>query len=547
MGEIGVNPRSAVLRKIDRIRAGDAPRVLDLFAGCGGLSLGFQAAGFLIVGAVEIDPIAAATHARNFFRHEPESIFRLHAKPRDITRVPPYQLARELRLGSAEDAVDVIVGGPPCQAYARVGRAKLREIIRHPMAYLKDPRKNLYLHYLEYVRALKPVAVLLENVPDMMNHGRHNIAEEVCGILDDEGYMSRYTLLNASRYGVPQMRERLFLIAYAAELGIEPQFPQPTHRVELPVGYTGVHAVALRTLCCGLSDRESHFTTPPLERSRLPLAVTAREAIEDLRPITAHLTGRICRGARRFIEVVPYRNGRPRSPYASLMRSWPGFEGNGGVTDHVIRYLPRDYRLFRMMRPGDQYPEAHRLAIRLFERTLARLRASGQTVRPGTGRWDRLRKSIVPPYDPAKFPNRWRKMEPDAPARTLMAHIGKDTYTHIHYDGKQARTISIREAARLQSFPDGFVFEGTMNPAFRQIGNAVPPLMAMAIAREMRAALGGATVSGGRSRVGRRRIPDGARRTACAPEGADPVMAGGGAGAVRSGGGRHARPWLRPA
>ena len=89
-----------------------------------------------------------------------------------------------------------------------------------------------------------------------------------------------------------------------------------------------------------------------------------------------------------------------------------------------------------------------------------------------------LRDAIVPPYDASKFPNKWRKMWRDQPARTLMAHLGKDSYSHIHYDSEQARTISVREAARLQSFPDGFVFCGTMNPAFRQIGNAVPPLMA---------------------------------------------------------------------
>src|SRR5207302_10757873 len=75
----------------------------------------------------------------------------------------------------------------------------------------------------------------------------------------------------------------------------------------------------------------------------------------------------------------------------------------------------------------------------------------------------------------------WREQ----PARTLVAHHGKDTYIHIHYDSDHARTISVREAARLQSFPDGFVFGGTMNPAFRQIGNSVPPLMARAIATEM--------------------------------------------------------------
>jgi DNA (cytosine-5)-methyltransferase 1 len=92
----------------------------------------------------------------------------------------------------------------------------------------------------------------------------------------------------------------------------------------------------------------------------------------------------------------------------------------------------------------------------------------------------------------AKFPNRWWKLEPGQPVRTLMAHIGKDTYSHIHWDSDQGRTISVREAARLQGFPDGFVFEGTMNPAFRQIGNAVPPLMAAAIAEVMLASLRGA-------------------------------------------------------
>jgi DNA (cytosine-5)-methyltransferase 1 len=96
-----------------------------------------------------------------------------------------------------------------------------------------------------------------------------------------------------------------------------------------------------------------------------------------------------------------------------------------------------------------------------------------------------LVKETVPPYDVSKFPNKWRKMEPDAPARTLMAHLGKDCYSHIHYDSMQARTISVREAARLQSFPDQFKFSGAMGASFRQIGNAVPPLLAQAIANEL--------------------------------------------------------------
>src|SRR5690606_29305402 len=176
--------------------------------------------------------------------------------------------------------------------------------------------------------------------------------------------------------------------------------------------------------------------------------------------------------------------------YAKLMRSWPGFENDRGVYDHVIRYLPRDYAIFRRMNPGDQYPEAYRHALALFEEKLRRLESEGRRPKPGSPEYERLLAETVPPYDPDKFPNKWRKMEADKPARTLMAHLGKDSYSHIHYDSDQARTISVREAARLQSFPDGFIFCGTMNPAFRQIGNAVPPLLANALAHEILSALG---------------------------------------------------------
>ena len=100
---------------------------------------------------------------------------------------------------------------------------------------------------------------------------------------------------------------------------------------------------------------------------------------------------------------------------------------------------------------------------------------------------------MVPPYDPEKFPNKWWKLHPEKPSRTLTAHMGKDTYSHIHYDGRQRRTVSVREAARLQSFPDGFHFAGAMNAAFRQIGNAIPPLLALAVAGAIKEQLDQAT------------------------------------------------------
>jgi DNA (cytosine-5)-methyltransferase 1 len=479
--------------KLNRLEGGAKPRVLDLFSGCGGISLGFQRAGFEIAGAIEFDPFAAASHALNFHKDVPDSTRQAHSRARDITQTEPQEFVAELGYtGRPENAIDVIVGGPPCQAFARVGRAKLREIAEHPHAFKQDPRGNLYLRYLHYVAALKPLALLMENVPDVLNYGGHNIAEEVCESLEDLGYVCGYSLLNAARYGVPEMRERMFLIAYHRDIEREIRFPTPTHWIDLPKGYGNSRQVALKTLKVGdLFGETSHYFDVPLaELTRCRAVVTAKEALSDLPPITDHLFGKLKRGARNPLEETRYPGRLQPSEYAHLMRTWPGFEVNGSFTGHVIRSLPRDYDIFRRMNPGDQYPEAHKHALALFEEALEKLRAGGRIVGRNSRAYNDLKASIVPPYDASKFPNKWRKMESDAPARTLMAHLGKDSYSHIHYDSNQARTISVREAARLQSFPDGFRFAGSMNPAFRQIGNAVPPLMAYAMAKQLALALG---------------------------------------------------------
>jgi len=470
----------SISKKINRLASGEKPRVLDLFAGCGGISIGFHAAGFENIGAVEIDPAAVKSHALNF---HPKSID-IHAKPRDITTIDPSDLLREFGIsGPIEDQVDVIVGGPPCQAFARVGRAKLREVAEHPEAFLRDPRSNLYLRYLDYVRELQPIALVMENVPDVLNYGGHNIAEEVCEALEDIGYVPKYSILNAVFYGVPEMRERMFLVAYRKELNPSFWHPQPSHWIDLPQGYHGSRQVALQTVKLSLSEEQKYFVTPPEPDPSCCLpAVTAKDALSDLPIIAEDSPQKKMKGPRHFREMIPYRT-IPINAYQHLMREWKGFPSPGGVSDHVIRFLPRDYKIFARMRPGDQYPEAHELAKRMFEERLLEIeKMEGGKPRKGSKRYASEWEQYVPPYDPGKFPNKWRKMESDKPARTLMAHLGKDSYSHIHYDSKQARTISVREAARLQSFPDGFVFQGPMNPAFKQIGNAVPPLMAKAVA-----------------------------------------------------------------
>ncbi|MGH0275909.1 DNA cytosine methyltransferase [Sinorhizobium meliloti] len=472
---------ASVLERVERLRRGGRPRVLDLFSGCGGLSLGFYSEGFTISAAVEFDRDAAASHGANF---HPGDI--RHARPRDITKLTPEGLVEELDLGSVDTAIDVLVGGPPCQAFARVGRPKLREVAEHPQAFRLDARARLYLEYLKFVHAFRPLALVMENVPDVLNHAGQNVAEETREFLESIGYVARYTLLNAAFYGVPQMRERMILIAVRRELGVDVAFPSPTHFMELPTGYAGSRQVALKLLKgSNLSGGAQGYVAAASPHEGLRPAVTAAHALADLPAITEHLQGKLRRGVRRFDRLARYPSS-PATEYARLMREWPSFENPVGVSDHVIRYLPRDWKLFARLRPGDQYPEAHAVAVGMFEEALRMLETeTGVVPRVGSEEWEALRASIVPPYDTGKFPNKWRKMEPNLPARTLMAHLGKDSYSHIHYDSAQARTISVREAARLQSFPDGFVFCGAMNAAFRQVGNAVPPLLARAVAGEI--------------------------------------------------------------
>lgn len=470
--------------KLKRIRNGESIRSLDLFAGCGGLSLGFHLLGFNIAAAIEIDKEAMKTFTNNFFKDSSTQLREVYSKPRDITQTDPDELLQEFGISDRTDmAIDIILGGPPCQAFARVGRAKLREIEDHPEAYLKDPRGNLYLQYLKYVKELSPLAIVIENVPDVLNYGGHNIAEEICEVLETWGYVCKYTLLNSVYYGVPQMRERMFLIAYHQQVTEQVEFPEPTHWLKLPQGYEGSRQVALQTVKMDLFSRNGHYLdTPRVLRDHLTPAISAEDALGDLPPITSHLEGLLKRGTRRFTDLARYRNSHSLNAYQEKMRNWPGFENNEGVYDHVIRYLPRDYQIFSRMNPGDQYPQAYKHAIDLLNENIIELRNTGRNISIDSQEYLKLKSEIVPPYDVGKFPNKWRKMERHLPARTLMAHLGKDSYSHIHYDSDQARTISVREAARLQSFPDGFIFSGAMNSAFRQIGNAVPPLMSAALA-----------------------------------------------------------------
>jgi DNA (cytosine-5)-methyltransferase 1 len=463
--------------KIARLSSGATPRLLEIASGCGGLSLGFKQAGFELTAHVEVDPEAAASYAMNFGPDREAGD--PWATPRDMEQCSAEQLVTDLGFQtSAVESFDVLAAGLPCQAFARIGRSKLRSVSGgvHD-AFQKDPRASLYRRFLQYVTDTQPLIILLENVPDILNFGGHNVPEEICDSLEHAGYNTGYTLLNAAYFGVPQVRERLFLVALATELGESPVFPEPTHYLDLPRGYEGSRRVALKYV-----DRDSgrfHEINSPC--ASLPQAISARDALDDLPKIVEHLTDPKVIRRRKLDEILPYRDLKDaHSEYARQMREWAGFATEYGANGHIVRLTPRDFTIFAKMKHGADYPQALQLAEKLLEQEL---KISGITdCSQNSGKYQTLRGKMVPPYDPNKFPNKWWKLVPTKPSRTLTAHMGKDTYSHIHYDSRQARTISVREAARLQSFPDGFNFAGAMNAAFRQIGNAVPPLLGLTVA-----------------------------------------------------------------
>lgn len=456
-------------------------RSVDLFAGCGGMTLGFHREGIRCISAVELNDAARSSHALNFGRVAPSEGYSSHA---NVTTVTPAESIAHLHpLFPDDDAVDVVIGGPPCQAFSRLGRAALWDLAGKKHAHGQDARATMYHYFLEYVAELRPIAFVMENVREIGKFVGRNVAEEIAVTADALGYETRYALLNAAWYGVPQLRERMIIIGINKELGISPTFPRRTHRYDLPVGYStsragkGTHEV-LQPADHYVDHADNARTTHP--------AVTAADAFCDLPPILEHLDGRTGKGRPRDpLAATKYLEGE--NDFTRLMRNWPHFVSGASFTGHVIRYTPRDYETFRRMPAGGMYPEAVATAELIFQERLKKARrSSGKSISEGSAEWLVLRSQTVPPYRSDRYPNKFRKMWADHPARTVPAHIGKDSYSHIHFDSAQARCISLREAARLQSFPDAFRLSGSMNEQLTQIGNAVPPLMAAAIARNLK-------------------------------------------------------------
>lgn len=423
--------------------------VIDLFSGCGGLALGFLQAGFSISTGIEINKSAQLTASYNLhWKHGKEG----EHLNLDISKVDTTVFHRFI------EADPIVIGGPPCQAYSMAGRAKLRSL-GEDRVQPKDKRGYLYQDFLRHALELDANAIVMENVPESTNYNNKNIPEIVCEELNNAGYTTYWTLLNSADFGVPQTRERIFVIGVKKEITTELSLPMPTHRPKSP--YIRRQRIFKNT---------KYYRTALEPSEDLPYWVTVEAAISDLPSLFP--TPKSPYKLNKLNMVLPYIY-EPQNTYQEAMRKY--IVPNHLVTGHAFRKTIRDFPIFKKMNPGDNYFQAQKIAICLFEKECSRL-----NIKPHTEKYEELKKKMVPPYSSEKFLSKWRKLQLDRPSHTLVAHLSNDTYSHIH--PWEPRGISVREAARLQSFPDDFVFNCTMGEAFKQIGNAVPPLLAQAIA-----------------------------------------------------------------
>lgn len=435
------------------------PKIVDLFSGCGGLALGFEKAEFDIVAGIELVPAAVKTISYNlcwrYGRRETHICG-------DIKKIDGTVFNDKI----GEEGC-VVIGGPPCQAYSMAGRGKLHSLGEERIN-INDPRGYLYQDFLRFVFAMDARGVVMENVPESVNFGGRNIPQIVCEELENKGYIAYWTILNAADYGIPQVRERVFVIAIKKDEKKSINLPIPTHRNKIDINTKYQRRFESY-------KKYKNFKMPIDAKEAKNTWVTVGEAFSDLPKLFPTFDSKY-----RMIPLnieMSYET-EIKNSYQELMRNWYG-KKNNFVSGNAFRKNVRDFQIFARMKQGDNYIDASKIADEIFN---SELELYGY--KEGTEEYDKLKKEIVPGYDRNKFENRWQKLNETKPSHTIIAHLSKDTYTHIH--PWEPRGISVREAARIQSFPDDFYFDCSMGEAYRQIGNAVPPLLAFAIAKSIK-------------------------------------------------------------
>lgn len=383
-------------------RAHSKIRVLDLFCGTGGISYGLKMGSgrFQVVGGVDLEGAAIQTARAN----HPGALFVHDA----IDNVDPTKLLA----AAGGDTIDVIVGGPPCQGFSSLRPSR--------GTTLDDPRNGLYMQYQRFVETLLPKVFLLENVVGLVNATRGALLSDLLSGFVDLGYRVDWRVLNAASFGVPQKRERFFLLGVHEDTNPAwvIRFPEPTHTFE---GKT-----------IGLKDRSrmvrGNFAEAP--------AVTAWEAISDLPSIASG-------------ESADEYSGPAQNAFQMLMR---GSRASHRLSLHV--------------------------AANHNEKMINVMRLAGAN-----------RDALPPGLVTSGYSSCYSRIDPNEPGPTITVKFTSPASSKcIHpYDD---RAISPREAARLQSFPDGFVFKGSKTEIAHQLGNAVPPLLAAAFACVIEEALG---------------------------------------------------------
>lgn len=426
--ELKNNPEK-ILRKIEeRISSINAlPKVLDLFAGAGGLSEGFIRAGCEMVGHIEMEKNSCNTLITRMIYHSLKKKGRLDEYEKYVLgKITRDELIEKHKLQKAKNSVicttigeknykrlikeirsrlnnhqlDIIVGGPPCQAYSFIGRARDTEKMRN------DKRNFLYKYYVEFLKALKPKIFVFENVPGLISAGGGKYLRHMRLLMKRAGYITDYRILNAADYGIPQNRKRIILVGWNKD-----------------------------------SKLKSYPKFPTVKRSYL-----VNDFFSDLPKVRSG-------GGKKISK--PVKNN-------SLLEKL-------GIRDHNFQFL-----MDHISRPNtNQDLKIYKLAVHAKQK--------GRNIMYNT-----LPEKLKTHNNEGGFLDRFKVVDPLAQgSHTIVAHIAKDGHFYIHPDLKQNRSLTVREAARLQTFPDNYKFEGHRGPQFKQIGNAVPPMLSEIIAKEL--------------------------------------------------------------
>lgn len=505
------------------MRAGTASRgaiypVVDLFAGPGGLGEGFSAfvtgrgqCPFDIHLSIEKEPVACDTlRLRKFFRSFDEppdeyaayvrgeidrtSLYASHPQSFETAKARTWQaelgkitqalVYRRVRSAVGAARFWVLLGGPPCQAYSVVGRSRMKGSDK----FESDERHFLYREYLRIVANQQPPVFVMENVKGLLSstHAGKSTFDRICADLrrpgraakisrasnvyydlyaigadpqyELEGMSSGTYLLQAEDYGVPQTRHRVFIVGVRHGLRVRP------------------------------------------ERLTATGHITASEVLDDLPPVRSQLSRErdspeAWNAAVNEVKSQQWYRAGPNGKFGEVARIAERVLSAGQFPEHPGgRYIHQECRPRKL---ADWYRE-NAAGVSLHE-TRAHMRSDlwrylfCSCFAAAHGRSPHLRdvpaelypehQNVSEAVNGQKFGDRFRVQVADKPSTTVTSHIAKDGHYFIHYEPQQCRSLTVREAARLQTFPDSYFFEGNRTDQFLQIGNAVPPLLARSIAR----------------------------------------------------------------